>query len=253
MPQATQIRQTPLPPVEEHCPRPPPKPGEKFVRDQTPLVMSLSSLLTVEHTNATVHPYVKQDIACAKSVPYHVWTGAILKLDKRKLKKWVSHIKRREWRNDPVIQEALIQFCGASKETLRYKPYEQIINRILELAKDQFSGLDPYPIEDIKITRNDPKYIERIPEQGVLGALRKPDLLFVRGVAVDRVLSSKSAKFRWSDILTFAELKAESGLIPAMNGWRVQQGLSEIDPNTLKPRAEPRKVSNVFTSMCILS
>ncbi|PSR72849.1 hypothetical protein PHLCEN_2v11286 [Hermanssonia centrifuga] len=203
--------------------------------------MSLSSLLTVEHTNATVHPYVKQDIACAKSVPYHVWTDAILKLDKRKLKKWVSYIKRREWRNDPVIQEALIQFCGASKETLRYKPYEQIINRILEIAKEQFSGLDPYPIEDIKITRNDPKYIERIPEQGVLGALRKPDLLFVRGVDVDRVLSSKNARFRWSDILTFAELKAESGLIPAMNGWRVQQGLSEIDPNTLKPRAEARK------------
>ncbi|THG97230.1 hypothetical protein EW026_g4733 [Hermanssonia centrifuga] len=245
MPRATQTRQVPLPPVqvEEHCPRPPPRPGEDadFVREGTPLVMSLSCLLTVEHTNATVHPYVKQDIACAKSVPYHVWTGAILKLDKNKLKKWVSHIKRREWRNDPIIQEALIQFCGASKETSRYEPYEQIINRILELAKDQLSGLDSYPIEDIKITRNDPKYIERIPEQGVLGALRKPDLLFVRGAAVERVLSSTNARFRWSDILTFAELKAESGLLPVLNGWRVQQGLSEIDPDTLKPRAETRK------------
>ncbi|THG96928.1 hypothetical protein EW026_g4994, partial [Hermanssonia centrifuga] len=196
---------------------------------------------TVEHTNATVHPYVKQDIACAKLVPYHVWTGAILKLDRRKLKKWVAHIKRHEWHNDPTIQEALIQFCGAPKETSRYGPYEGIINRILELAKDQLPGADSYPIEDIKITRNDPNYIERTPEQGVLGALRKPDLLIVRGEAVERVLSSKNARFRWSDILTFAELKAESGLIPAMNGWRLQQGLSEIDPNTLKPRADPRK------------
>ncbi|THG94846.1 hypothetical protein EW026_g6698 [Hermanssonia centrifuga] len=163
MPQATRTRQALLPPVqvEEHCPKPPPRPGENtnFVREGTPLVMSLSCLLTVEHTNATVHPYVKQDIACAKSVPYHIWTDAILKLDKRKLKKWVAHIKRHEWRKDPVIQEALIQFC--------------------ELAKDQFGAFDSYPIEDIKITRNDPKYIERIPEQGVLGALRKPDLLFV--------------------------------------------------------------------------
>ncbi len=97
---------------------------------------------TVEHTNATVHPYVKQDIACAKLVPYHVWTGAILKLDRRKLKKWVAHIKRHEWRNDPTIQEALIQFCGAQKEPSRYGPYEGIINRILELATDQLPAAD---------------------------------------------------------------------------------------------------------------
>ncbi|PSS06641.1 hypothetical protein PHLCEN_2v3597 [Hermanssonia centrifuga] len=196
----------------------------------------------LEHTNTTVHPYVRQDIACAKSVPYHVWTDAILKLDKKKLKKWVAQIKQREWRSDPVIQEALIQFCGASKETERYEPYVQIINRILELAKDQLAGLDAYPIEDIKITRNDPKYIERIPEQGVLGALRKPDLLIVGKAAVERtVLSSTNARFHWSDILTFVELKAELGLLPGLNAWRVQQGLPEINTDTLKPRTEARK------------
>ncbi|PSS33993.1 hypothetical protein PHLCEN_2v1964 [Hermanssonia centrifuga] len=41
--------------------------------------------------------------------------------------------------------------------------------------------------------------------------------------------------------VTFSELNAESGSLPVLNGWRIQQGSPGIDPDILKSRAEPRK------------
>ncbi|THH01962.1 hypothetical protein EW026_g802, partial [Hermanssonia centrifuga] len=184
------------------------------------------SILTVEHTNDTVHPYIRRDVKHAEQVPFDVWIAAVLKLNNPKLKSWVQYIKQHRWHEDSVIQNSLARFATAEKETARYEPLADLSNRILDMAKGHLPGVKSYPIDDITMTRNDPSPLNRIPEHGPLGAVRKPDLLLVRGEKLE-TSGSKVVKFDWTDVLKFSEVKAFQLLSDAYDKLRRDRRLPE--------------------------
>ncbi len=205
--------------------------------------MSLESILTVEHTNDTVHPYIRRDVKHAEQVPFDVWIAAVLKLNKTKLKSWVQYIKQHRWHEDSVIQNSLARFATAEKETARYEPLADLSNRILDMAKGHLPGVKSYPIDDITMTRNDPSPLNRIPEHGPLGAVRKPDLLLVRGEKLE-TSGSKVVKFDWTDVLKFSEVKAFQLLSDAYDKLRRDRRL----PETSKAGGKVGKV-NIVSSV----
>ncbi|THG98028.1 hypothetical protein EW026_g4103 [Hermanssonia centrifuga] len=219
-------------------------------REGTPLNMSLESILTVEHTNNTVHPYIKRDVKHAEQVSFDVWIAAVLKLDNSKLKSWIQHIKQHRWHEDSVVQDSLARFATAEKETARYEPLADLSNRILDMAKGHLPGVKSYPIDDIKMIRNDPSALNCIPEHGSLGAVRKPDLLLVRGEKLE-TSDSKVVKFDWTDVLKFSEVKAFQILADAYDELRRDRGLPDVDPHTLRAGGKTGKV-NDYTDVSIL-
>ncbi|PSR97091.1 hypothetical protein PHLCEN_2v4372 [Hermanssonia centrifuga] len=195
--------------------------------------MSLESIMTVEHTNDTVHPYIRRDVQHAEQVSFDVWIAAVLKLDNSKLKSWIQYIKQHRWHEDSDIQNSLARFATAEKETARYEPLADLSNRILDMARGHLPGVKSYPIQDIKMTRNDPSALNCIPEHGSLGAVRKPDLLLVRGEKLE-TSDSRVVKFDWTDVLKFSEVKAFQILADAYDELRRDRGLPDVDPHTLR-------------------
>ncbi|THG98171.1 hypothetical protein EW026_g3983 [Hermanssonia centrifuga] len=192
-------------------------------------------LVTSAHTNDTVHPYIREDVDTAKRISLKVWVRAVLGLSEDQFVEWVRHIADNDWYKDEVIEEALIAFARASVETERYEPFANLGNRIFELAKGELPGVDSFPINDIEMIRNDPVHLKRTPEDDVLGAKRKPDLLVVRGSKIRTLRSTKSMAFDWTDVLLFLEMKREKPLVEALLAWRKTRGLPELDPRTLLP------------------
>ncbi|THG94234.1 hypothetical protein EW026_g7196 [Hermanssonia centrifuga] len=215
-----------------------PKPVRDAIRKgrgATPYKMDVACLVTSSHTKRTVHPYIREDVETAKRVSLQVWVRAALGLPEDQFVEWVRHIADNDWYKDEVIEEALIAFARASVETERYEPFAKLGNRIFELAKEELPGVDSFPINDIEMIRNDPVHLNRTPEDDVLGAKRKPDLLVVRGSKIRTLRSTKSMAFDWTDVLLFLEMKREKPLVETLLAWRKTQGLPGLDPRTLLP------------------
>ncbi|THG93408.1 hypothetical protein EW026_g7818 [Hermanssonia centrifuga] len=194
--------------------------------------MKAECLIDVDHTKETVDPYILEDVDSATREPFKVWLEAVLGLPEEKFSDWVHHITEKEWYKDEIIQKGLIEFSNASAETERYEPFARIANRILELGKDGLPGAKSYPLNDITIVRNDPTYLNRIPEHSGLGAKRKPDLLAVRARKVQLLEEAKSKAFDWSDILTFVEMKHSNNLFHQLQVWRTTTGNAETEPQS---------------------
>ncbi|PSR74565.1 hypothetical protein PHLCEN_2v9742 [Hermanssonia centrifuga] len=192
-------------------------------------------LVSSAYMNDTVHPYIREDVDTAKRISLKVWVRAVLGLSEDQFVEWVGHIADNDWYKDEIIEEALIAFARASVETERYEPFAKLGNRIFELAKGELPGVDSFPINDIEMIRNDPVHLNRTPEDDVLGAKRKPDLLVVRGSKIRTLRSTKSMAFDWTDVLLFLEMKREKPLAETFLAWRKTQGLPGLDPRTLLP------------------
>ncbi len=197
--------------------------------------MNPECLVEREHTKDTVHPYIREDVKTAKPVPLKVWVRAVLGLSEEKFTKWVQRITDMEWHKDEAIDKAMIEFASGALETDRYEPYAIIANRIFELAKRDLPGVESYPINDIEMIRNDPNYLNRIPEQEDIGACRKPDLLVVRGSKIRQLAPTEPMAFDWSDVLTFLEMKRINEILPRLLAWRTTRGLPELNQRTLLP------------------
>ncbi len=221
-------------PLYTKCPKPV-RDAVRKGRGSTPYKMDTSCLVTSAHAKETVHPYIREDVETAKRIPLKVWVRAVLGLSEDQFVEWVGHIADNDWYKDEVIEEALIAFARASVETERYEPFANLGNRIFELAKGELPGVDSFPINDIEMIRNDPVHLKRTPEDDVLGAKRKPDLLVVRGSKIRTLRSTKSMAFDWTDVLLFLEMKREKPLVEALLAWRKTRGLPELDPRTLLP------------------
>ncbi|THG93932.1 hypothetical protein EW026_g7428 [Hermanssonia centrifuga] len=204
--------------------------------------MNTSHIQISSRVKATVHPYVKQDLANAKYIPLYAWTETVLGLSQKDLEERAAHIRQLKWFEDTEIRQAMVAFCttphGESHEKGRYGPFAAIVNRAFELAKGNLPGVpNSYPIDDICVVRNDPHDILCIPEHGKLGAERSPDLLFLRAEPARKLLASKAKRVRWIDVLGWIEFKAsKKNLLRILNDRRKEYGLGVIDEGTWESR-----------------
>ncbi|THG96259.1 hypothetical protein EW026_g5535 [Hermanssonia centrifuga] len=170
-------------------------------------IVPLALLADAFREKRTVNPYIEEDVDNARREPLKVWVEAVLGLPPERFSEWVRHIKENEWYKDEMIQGNLIDFSNASLPAERYTPFANIVNRILQLGKDELPRAESYPLDDIVVIRNDPNFLKLIPEHQGLGAYRIPDLLAVRASKIVQMKKAKSKYFEWSDVLTFFEMK----------------------------------------------
>ncbi len=206
--------------------------------------MPLALLADAFREKRTVNPYIEEDVDNARREPLKVWVEAVLGLPPERFSEWVRHIKENEWYKDEMIQGNLIDFSNASLPAERYTPFANIVNRILQLGKDELPRAESYPLDDIVVIRNDPNFLKLIPEHQGLGAYRIPDLLAVRASKIVQMKKAKSKYFEWSDVLTFFEMKFSNRyFFDNFQAWRRSRGLPKLDRRTLLPRAPSKKVS----------
>ncbi|THG92490.1 hypothetical protein EW026_g8426 [Hermanssonia centrifuga] len=171
MPRAPKAKDTPQ---AQSPPREVPRSGASNAATETRF--NTAGMPLSSHNVDTVHPYVKKDVAASKEIPLYAWTEGALKLTKQDIFQWTTLIDELNWFEDPVG---------------RYAPFAAVANRVLELAKGTLPGVPhSYPVDDIRFVQNDPTYMRRIPEHGLLGALRKPDLLILREVHAKTALDA---------------------------------------------------------------
>ncbi|KAJ3558598.1 hypothetical protein NM688_g828 [Phlebia brevispora] len=154
----------------------------KVPKYHSPLGLTTGSMLLTDHSRASVHVYIREDLKKSQRVKYNTFVEAIFGLTPQTQAEWMDIIAKEKWHDDKVISEELEGFCKASTETARYAPLCNVINRIMEMAHGRLPGVpDTYPIADICVKRNDPLYVRPIEAHRGLGAKRKPDLLTLRG------------------------------------------------------------------------
>lgn len=134
-----------------------------------------------DHDRSSVHVWIREDIKNSQHVKFDLFIHTLFGRSAENMKSWMDIIVKEKWHKDPKIAKALNSFCAGGSEVSRYQPLSDIANRVVRMAHGRLPDVpDIYPIDDICLKRNDPNFIETIEAQGELGALRRPDCLFLR-------------------------------------------------------------------------
>ncbi len=160
------------------------------------------------HTRASIHPYVEQDLKDSELVGIYPWVEAAFGVPRHCIDKWASKIGELRWFEDEIVQKALDGFCEAKIETKRYKPFCELANRIIFLARGSLPHIpksNSYPVDSITFVPTATRPLATIPEHGELGARRYLDVTVTHGEASRNVLAKK--QMEWVDVLHAIELK----------------------------------------------
>ncbi|KAJ3552748.1 hypothetical protein NM688_g3990 [Phlebia brevispora] len=173
--------------------------------------LGISGSSTPSHDQEHLSPYLREDLNDAVNVPLEQWTEAVFNLPEGGLDIWARKIASCGWFDDEVIGSSLIAYCAAEKEVKRYKPFAQLANRIVELARGTLTGVgETYPVDDFCFVEYN-RQVDTIEDHEGLGAVRKPDVLGVRKHVVRKLFTKDSentqATVPWTDILLVLELK----------------------------------------------
>lgn len=182
--------------------------------------MTCSSFESTPHHQNFIQPILKRDLETSRqSLPLRDWVPACLGVSSDVFKSWERRIKEKKWFNDTKVNKALQSFCEQADERSRYKPFCEMGNRVLALARDKRKGLPEfrgkkYPIPDITFECNDPRILQVNPLHGDLGAQRKPDVVAIRAADKRYLKPQGKAKkppgLKWTSILLFVEFKEET-------------------------------------------
>lgn len=127
----------------------------------------------------------------------------------------VDTIKAENWFERARIKDAAVEFCNSVLEKQRYSPFCSMANAILEFAQDSPKlsalGASTFPINDGVWIVNDPLIISRHPRHAKYGAVRIPDIAYLRQKDLDAEgTDAKRRKVRtWSEFLAFVEVKED--------------------------------------------
>ncbi|KAJ3549206.1 hypothetical protein NM688_g5202 [Phlebia brevispora] len=157
-------------------------PPEVVPKEHSPYGLTTDSMILTDHSRASVHVYVREDLKRSQRVKFDTFVEAVLGITPQTMTEWMSIIAREKWHEDEAVSARLSAFCAATREAARYEPLSDLVNRIMQMAHGRLPGVpEEYPIADICVRKNDPLYIRPIEAHRGLGAKRKPDLLTLRG------------------------------------------------------------------------
>ena len=200
---------------------------------------TLDGLIMTDHTLDSIRGYVIQDLAEAMPSTVEDWVELHLGLQASTLERWSSMIARQRWFEDPDILPALEAFCLAKSESERYDPFIKVVTRILQMAQGKFDlhgSRNTFPIKDIGLFNGSDRPIQTIPEHGILGAERKPDILLMRQSAMPA--EESDVRVRWVDVLSWFELKYNGSLRVEYNRARTARGLPPLAKKSAKSSGE---------------
>ena len=237
--------------VVGHLPPRPAKTPPPSTRDppkvpQTPHRFTTASCTMTEHSKDDIHPFVKQDLKDSKFATINKFYRNIFGLSVETRLLWASVIAEQRWYEDPVIEQALADYCAAKVEKDRYEPFVRFLNRVLELAPGNLPGVpqeNPYPLGDVCFVDHHRRYVSKIEEHYPLGANRSPDIVCVLREVAQRInKGGPDGKAEWSDILHWWELKQLDVLTDVLAADRERRGLPPPPTPTKMSRKKKSEV-----------
>ena len=170
----------------------------------TPYRCSLDGFMDPDRTLDSVHTYIVQDLADAAPTTIEDWLDLYLGVNSATYRQWCAKIVEDNWFDDDSIKKALDDYSATKEEKTRYKPFIQLLTRIIEMGRGTFhldSGTD-FPIDDVHLFNHSNRYVHPTSEHGNTAAQRKPDIIMMRKAALP-----EEDRAQWTDILTWFELK----------------------------------------------
>lgn len=230
------------------------------IKKSTPISMKEASLETSSHIRSIINPFVKKEVdAYTTSVPLLTWIHGVTGIEGSRFNSWVQQIRQRTWFHDKTIADALMSFCDATSETLRYAPFTKIANRVLHLGRQDLAEIGgTFPVPDLKFFRNDPTYFQCYEKHGALGARRKPDVICIRDQdsAGLETKNGKKPGIAWPQLLLFAEFKFDKAreLPSLLNTAKKERGSSvRQSEHVIKVCLQSHHVAAVLRSFPIAS
>ena len=230
-----------IPPKQSKTP--PPSNCGRPKTPPTPLRFTTASKTMSAHSKEEIHPFVLQDLKHSKHTPIDTFTKNVFGLHTRTRVQWCKEIAEQRWFEDPVIEQALADYCAAKSEKERYEPFVRFLNRVLELAPGNLSGIpkeNPYPLGDVCFADHHNKFVAKIEEHYPLGATRSPDIVCVLREVAERI--KDGGKAEWSDIATWFELKHLDILTGILAAERERRGLSPPPTPSKMTRSKKQEV-----------
>ena len=196
----------------------------------SPLRPGPDSWVLSDHTLMSVRPYVIRDLAEAHHTSVEMWLDTHLGISADQFHQWSDTIAKERFFYDKEVQDALFKYCSANSEAERYKPFIDLCTRIVTMARGvlPLAGKDgnTYPLDDLVFVNNHKRNIQTIPEHEGVAAERRPDIIVVRKTA-DPTVTKQRAK--WSDLLTWCEMKVIAKIAPKLDLAREERGFSSTE------------------------
>lgn len=167
------------------------------------------SIPLTQHTDDDINPFVRQDLENATAVDVDVFLDNLI-CPRAQRRQWMAEIGQLRWYADRVMQQALSDYCAAKNEKQRYNPFVKMMNRALELAPGNLSGVPkdrPYPLGDLSFANHSHRQVKKIPEHGIYAGRRLPDIVLVSHEVADKIETTKDGRAEWTDILFWCEAK----------------------------------------------
>ena len=143
------------------------------------------------------------------------WADMFLGLDPTTFQRWTAAITKARWVDDPQIHDALERYCEADDREGRYRPFIELVRRVLELAPktlDLGGKNNKFKIGEVAVVPTRGYALETVRDHGSRGPKREPDVLLVRKAAEP---TAKQLS-KWHEVLTWFELGTRC------NGWEFE-------------------------------
>ena len=128
-----------------------------------------------------------------------------------------------------VIEEALYDYCIVNTDIqgVRLGSFVKIMNRCLELAPGTLPGIPqekPYPIADICFADISVRHVECTSDRGPLTPTRLPGVALLQRADAER-LTREGGKIKWTDIISFCEVRESRSLSTHLEKEQISQKL----------------------------
>ena len=188
----------------------------------TPLRCSLDGFMNPDRTLDSVRAYVIQDLADAAPTTIEDWLDLYLGVAPSTYRRWRAEIAEAHWFEDKSIRDALDEYSACTGEEDRYDPFITLLSRIIEMGRELIYPAEGtgFPINDLQLVDHSSKYIHRTVEHGNMAAERKPDVILKR-----KSSQMERGRAKWTDILTWFELKCNGALTELLTSARADRAL----------------------------
>ena len=196
-------------------------------------------------TLSSIPFYVIQDLADASSTSVEHWVEQFCGTKATKLRQWSAKLEKERLFQDNEIQDALLRYCSTDVEKERYKPFIDLLSRVVLKGRELLDLAGPegntYPVDNIAFFNNSNRPIETIREHNGIAAECRPDVIMLRKNAIP----AEKMKANWTDVLTWWELEVCEVLAELLSDAMVTRGLPKLPKHGSKaPEGTVQSSSN---------
>ena len=123
------------------------------------------------------------------------------------------------------MQAALVAYSTNVDERKRIAAFIDLLTRIIDMGCGSFhlDSDSDFPVNDLHLLDHSTRYVCPTPEHGNAAAQRKPSVILMRKSA-----RLEDERARWTDILTWFEIKVTTCIGPLLQSEQLDRGVSPV-------------------------